>query len=122
MRELHALMLRAAAHQVWRMRSALPDASPATVDVIVNQAADEAIELQDRGAVREAAAGSPRGRSSSPSCRRRATSVDCSGSTARSSFVTSTWPSCRRTTTTVLIAMPRETTSPAPWPTPCAPC
>lgn len=43
MRELHALMLRAAAHQVWRMRSALPDASPATVDVIVNQAADEAM-------------------------------------------------------------------------------
>ena len=43
MRELHQLMLRAAAHQVWRMRSALPDASPASVDVIVNQAADEAM-------------------------------------------------------------------------------
>ena len=43
MRQLHALMLRAAAHQVWRMRAALPDASPSTVDVIVNQAADEAM-------------------------------------------------------------------------------
>jgi RNA polymerase sigma-70 factor (ECF subfamily) len=36
-------MIRAAAHQVWRMRSALPDPSPAAVDVIVNQAADEAM-------------------------------------------------------------------------------
>ncbi|MFW5471099.1 RNA polymerase sigma factor [Knoellia sp. CPCC 206435] len=43
LRALHSLMLRAAAHQVWRMRSALPDASPGTVDVIVNQAADEAM-------------------------------------------------------------------------------
>ncbi|KGN41813.1 RNA polymerase sigma factor [Knoellia aerolata] len=43
MRALHDLMVRAAAHQVWRMRSALPDASPGTVDVIVNQAADEAM-------------------------------------------------------------------------------
>jgi RNA polymerase sigma-70 factor (ECF subfamily) len=43
MRQLHALMLRAAAHQVWRMRTALPDDSPSTVDVIVNQAADEAM-------------------------------------------------------------------------------
>lgn len=43
MRQLHQLLLRAAAHQVWRMRSALPDASPGTVDVIVNQAADEAM-------------------------------------------------------------------------------
>lgn len=43
MRALHALMVRAAAHQVWRMRSALPDSSPGTVDVIVNQAADEAM-------------------------------------------------------------------------------
>jgi RNA polymerase sigma-70 factor (ECF subfamily) len=43
MRQLHDLMLRAAAHQVWRMRSALPDASPGTVDLIVNQAADEAM-------------------------------------------------------------------------------
>ena len=43
LRRLHELMLRAAAHQVWRMRAALPDPSPATVDVIVNQAADEAM-------------------------------------------------------------------------------
>ena len=43
LRELHALMIRAAGHQVWRMRSALPDPSPGTVDVIVNQAADEAM-------------------------------------------------------------------------------
>ena len=43
MRALHGLMVRAAAHQVWRMRGALPDASPGTVDVIVNQAADEAM-------------------------------------------------------------------------------
>jgi RNA polymerase sigma-70 factor (ECF subfamily) len=43
MRQLHHLMLRAAAHQVWRMRAALPDPSPATVDVLVNQAADEAM-------------------------------------------------------------------------------
>ena len=43
MRRLHELMLRAAAHQVWRMRAALPDSSPGTVDVIVNQAADEAM-------------------------------------------------------------------------------
>ena len=43
LRALHELMVRAAAHQVWRMRSALPDASPGTVDVIVNQAADEAM-------------------------------------------------------------------------------
>jgi RNA polymerase sigma-70 factor (ECF subfamily) len=42
-RRLHELMLRAAAHQVSRMRSALPDDSRATVDVIVNQAADEAM-------------------------------------------------------------------------------
>ncbi len=43
MRQLHQLMVRAAAHQVWRMRAALPDPSPGTVDVIVNQAADEAM-------------------------------------------------------------------------------
>jgi RNA polymerase sigma-70 factor (ECF subfamily) len=43
MRQLHTLMLRAAGHQVARMRDALPDDSPATVDVIVNQAADEAM-------------------------------------------------------------------------------
>ena len=43
MRQLHQLMVRAAAHQVWRMRAALPDPSRGTVDVIVNQAADEAM-------------------------------------------------------------------------------
>ncbi|MDT0215344.1 sigma-70 family RNA polymerase sigma factor [Rothia sp. ARF10] len=43
MRALHALMVRAAAHQVWRMRAALPDPSPGNIDVIVNQAADEAM-------------------------------------------------------------------------------
>lgn len=43
LRALHGLMVRAAAHQVWRMRGALPDSSPATVDIIVNQAADEAM-------------------------------------------------------------------------------
>jgi RNA polymerase sigma-70 factor (ECF subfamily) len=43
LRALHDLMVRAAAHQVWRMRGILPDSSPGTVDVIVNQAADEAM-------------------------------------------------------------------------------
>ena len=41
--KLHALMVRAARHQVWRLRDALPDASPATLDVVANQAADEAM-------------------------------------------------------------------------------
>ncbi|HET7822398.1 MAG TPA: sigma-70 family RNA polymerase sigma factor [Ornithinibacter sp.] len=43
LRRLHALMVRAAAHQVWRMRSALPDPSPQAVDDLSNQAADEAM-------------------------------------------------------------------------------
>jgi RNA polymerase sigma-70 factor (ECF subfamily) len=43
LRKLHDLMLRAARHQVNRMRAALPDNSAATVDVMVNQAADEAM-------------------------------------------------------------------------------
>jgi len=43
LRQLHELMVRAAAHQVWRMRSALPDPSPAAVDLIANQAADDAM-------------------------------------------------------------------------------
>jgi RNA polymerase sigma-70 factor, ECF subfamily len=43
MRRLHDLMLRAAGHQVWRMRGLLPDSSPRTVEVLVNQAADEAM-------------------------------------------------------------------------------
>jgi RNA polymerase sigma-70 factor (ECF subfamily) len=43
MRRLHELMLRAAGHQVWRMRAFLPDSSSATMDVVINQAADEAM-------------------------------------------------------------------------------
>lgn len=43
LRLLHELMVRAAAHQVWRMRAVLPDDSPASVEVIVQQAADEAM-------------------------------------------------------------------------------
>lgn len=43
LRQLHELMLRAARHQAWRMRDALPDASPAMLDEVVNQAADEAM-------------------------------------------------------------------------------
>ena len=43
MRRLHALMVRAAAHQVWRMRAALPDPSPHAVDDLANAAADEAM-------------------------------------------------------------------------------
>lgn len=42
-RRLHALMVRAAAHQVWRLRGLLPDPSPQAVDVLANQAADEAM-------------------------------------------------------------------------------
>jgi RNA polymerase sigma-70 factor (ECF subfamily) len=42
-RRLHQLMVRAAAHQVWRMRGLLPDGSPEAVDVLANQAADEAM-------------------------------------------------------------------------------
>ncbi len=45
LRELHALMLRACGHQVWRMRDALPDTSPEAVEVVVNQAADEAMTV-----------------------------------------------------------------------------
>ncbi len=41
--ELHALMLRAARHQVWRMRSQLGDIGPVAIDVLVNQSADEAM-------------------------------------------------------------------------------
>lgn len=43
LRLLHQLMVRAAAHQVWRLRHALPDDSPAAVEVVVQQAADEAM-------------------------------------------------------------------------------
>ena len=45
MRRLHALMVRAAAHQVWRMRAVLPDPSPHAVDDLANQAADEAMTV-----------------------------------------------------------------------------
>lgn len=41
--ELHGLMLRAARHQVWRMRSLLGDVGADTIDVLVNQSADEAM-------------------------------------------------------------------------------
>lgn len=43
LKQLHALMLRACGHQVWRMRTNLPDASPGELDLLVNQAADEAM-------------------------------------------------------------------------------
>lgn len=43
LQQLHILMLRACGHQVWRMRGALPDASPDELDLLVNQAADEAM-------------------------------------------------------------------------------
>jgi RNA polymerase sigma-70 factor, ECF subfamily len=43
LRQLHAMMVRAAGHQVSRMRGALPDDSPVTVEVLVNSAADEAM-------------------------------------------------------------------------------
>ena len=42
---LHALMLRAARHQVWRMRSQLGDVGATTIDVLVNQSADEAMAV-----------------------------------------------------------------------------
>jgi RNA polymerase sigma-70 factor (ECF subfamily) len=43
LKQLHSLMLRACGHQVWRMRAALPRASPDELDLLVNQAADEAM-------------------------------------------------------------------------------
>lgn len=43
MRRLHALMVRAAAHQVWRLRAALPDPSADAVNDLANQAADDAM-------------------------------------------------------------------------------
>lgn len=45
MTQLHALMLKAARHQVWRMRSQLGDVGTTTIDVIVNQSADEAMTV-----------------------------------------------------------------------------
>jgi RNA polymerase sigma-70 factor (ECF subfamily) len=43
LRRLHALMVRAAAHQVWRLRAVLPDPSPDAVDDLANHAADDAM-------------------------------------------------------------------------------
>ncbi|MDO5710931.1 MAG: sigma-70 family RNA polymerase sigma factor [Micrococcales bacterium] len=43
--ELHKLMLRAARHQVWRMRSQLGDVGDVTIDVLINQSADEAMAV-----------------------------------------------------------------------------
>ena len=40
---LHALLLRAAGHQAWRMRGLLADSSPGTMDDLVNQCADDAM-------------------------------------------------------------------------------
>ena len=43
LRALHALMLRAARHQVWRMRGLVPGVGPAALDELANGAADEAL-------------------------------------------------------------------------------
>jgi RNA polymerase sigma-70 factor (ECF subfamily) len=43
MTHLHQLMLRAAGHQVWRMRSQLGTIGQDGIDVLVNQSADEAM-------------------------------------------------------------------------------
>ncbi|GAA5164175.1 RNA polymerase sigma factor [Ornithinimicrobium tianjinense] len=43
MRQLHGLLVRAAAHQVWRMRSLVDGCSPERVDEIANGAADVAM-------------------------------------------------------------------------------
>ena len=43
LRQLHGLMVRAASHQVWRMRGALPDVGAALRDDIAHGAADEAL-------------------------------------------------------------------------------
>ena len=114
LRELHSLMIRAAGHQVWRMRAALPDPSPGAVDVIVNQAADEAMTaLLGKLHTFRAGAASRRGRSSSRSSKRLPRCGACSGSTARSSCVTS---SRRRLRTTVLSWPRKGPTSQSLWP------
>ncbi|HEX5968962.1 MAG TPA: sigma-70 family RNA polymerase sigma factor [Intrasporangium sp.] len=41
--QLHRLMLRAAGHQVWRMRSQLGGVGREAIDVLINQSADEAM-------------------------------------------------------------------------------
>lgn len=43
LRRLHALLLRAARHQIWRMRPMLNGAGPENVDELACQAADEAM-------------------------------------------------------------------------------
>lgn len=43
MANLHQLMLRAAGHQVWRMRPQLGDIGRDAIDVLINQSADEAM-------------------------------------------------------------------------------
>jgi RNA polymerase sigma-70 factor, ECF subfamily len=43
LRRLRALMLAAARHQVWRMHSALPTATAATLDELANSAANDAM-------------------------------------------------------------------------------
>ena len=42
MADLHGLMLRVAAHQVWRMSSQLAGLDRQTIEVLINQSADEA--------------------------------------------------------------------------------
>jgi RNA polymerase sigma-70 factor (ECF subfamily) len=43
LRRLHALLLRAARHQVWRMRTLLHGAGPEHIEELAHQAADEAM-------------------------------------------------------------------------------
>lgn len=43
LRRLHALLVRAARHQIWRMRPLLGGAGPEQVDELADQAADEAM-------------------------------------------------------------------------------
>jgi RNA polymerase sigma-70 factor, ECF subfamily len=41
--QLHVMLLRAARHQVWRMRAMLPGAGPAQLEELAQQSADEAM-------------------------------------------------------------------------------
>ena len=45
LRRLHALMVKAARHQVWRMRGMLPGADAGTLEDLANGAADEALTV-----------------------------------------------------------------------------
>jgi RNA polymerase sigma-70 factor (ECF subfamily) len=45
LRRLHALMVKAARHQVWRMRGMLGGADAATIEELANSAADEALTV-----------------------------------------------------------------------------